>query len=87
MAQRVNLGQTGLPVRKKTFSAKTESLTPVPNYIFSLNPITGKLTKVVNNIAVLKADKDETDPTGGGGAATGRIPITVNGVTVYIPYY
>ena len=30
---------------------------------------------------------DATDPTGGGGAATGRIAIDVGGATVYIPYY
>lgn len=30
---------------------------------------------------------DNTDPTGGGGAATGRIPINVNGATRWIPYY
>lgn len=28
-----------------------------------------------------------TDPTGGGGAATGRIPVLISGVTRYIPYY
>lgn len=31
--------------------------------------------------------QDNTDPTGGGGAATGRIPILVNGVTRYLAYY
>ena len=30
---------------------------------------------------------DATDPTGGGGAATGRIPVKIGGATVYIPYY
>ncbi len=30
---------------------------------------------------------DATDPTGGGGAATGRIAIDIGGSTVYIPYY
>lgn len=31
--------------------------------------------------------QDETDPTGGGGAALGRIPIRVNGVLAYLAYY
>lgn len=30
---------------------------------------------------------DATDPTGGGGAAIGRLPIIVNGVLRYLPYY
>ena len=30
---------------------------------------------------------DATDPTSGGGAATGRIPASIGGGTVYIPYY
>ncbi len=30
MAQRVNLAGTGLPIRKKTFSAKTEAVSIVP---------------------------------------------------------
>lgn len=30
---------------------------------------------------------DNTDPTGGGGAATGRIPITIGGATRYLAYY
>lgn len=30
---------------------------------------------------------DPTDPTGGGGAATGRVKIKVNGVTRYLAYY
>jgi hypothetical protein len=34
-----------------------------------------------------EVNEDNTDPTGGGGAATGRIKIKVNGVTRYIPYY
>jgi hypothetical protein len=34
------------------------------------------------------APPDATDPTAGGGAATGRIPITIDGVgTVYLAYY
>ena len=28
---------------------------------------------------------DDTDPTGGGGAATGRIPVKINGVIKYLP--
>lgn len=36
---------------------------------------------------MFEVPQDNTDPTGGGGAATGRIPILVNGVTRYIPYY
>ena len=30
---------------------------------------------------------DTTDPTGGGGAASGRIPIMISGVKVYLAYY
>ena len=30
---------------------------------------------------------DNTDPTSGGGAATGRIPIDIAGATKYLPYY
>ena len=30
---------------------------------------------------------DATDPTSGGGAATGRIPVKIGGSTVYLPYY
>jgi len=30
---------------------------------------------------------DATDPTGGGGAAAGRIPVSIGGATRYIPYY
>ncbi len=81
MAQRVNLSVIGLPIRKKT------SVIVIADYRFVLNPVTGMLDRVVNNLAILKADVDATDPTGGGGAAVGRIPIVINGVTKYIPYY
>lgn len=36
---------------------------------------------------IFELPADATDPTGGGGAATGRIPVTIGGVTRYIPYY
>lgn len=36
---------------------------------------------------VFKFVADATDPTGGGGAATGRIAVEVGGATVYLPYY
>ena len=36
---------------------------------------------------VLQVAEDNTDPTSGGGAATGRIPILVNGNLRYIAYY
>lgn len=36
---------------------------------------------------VFELPADATDPTGGGGAATGRIPVKIGGSTVYIPYY
>jgi len=36
---------------------------------------------------VFKMPTDNTDPTAGGGAATGRIPIDVGGNLKYIPYY
>ena len=36
---------------------------------------------------VFELPADATDPTGGGGAAAGRIPVDIGGVTKYIPYY
>ena len=36
---------------------------------------------------ILEVPSDNTDPTSGGGAATGRIPISIGGATRYIPYY
>lgn len=36
---------------------------------------------------VFELPADATDPTSGGGAATGRIPVTIGGATRYIPYY
>ncbi len=36
---------------------------------------------------VFELPADATDPTGGGGAATGRIPVKIGGVTRYIAYY
>lgn len=36
---------------------------------------------------VFELPADATDPTGGGGAAAGRIPVKIGGVTKYIPYY
>ena len=36
---------------------------------------------------LLEVPSDNTDPTSGGGAATGRIPISIGGATRYIPYY
>ncbi|KKK75394.1 hypothetical protein LCGC14_2874150, partial [marine sediment metagenome] len=36
---------------------------------------------------VFKFVADANDPTGGGGAATGRIAIDIGGSTVYLPYY
>lgn len=36
---------------------------------------------------VFELPADATDPTGGGGAATGRIPVTIGGATRYIAYY
>ncbi len=67
---------------------EAEPIPPEPDYKFVINPMTRKLDRVVNNISVLKADADTTDPTGGGGAATGRLPIVLqDGTTVYIAYY
>jgi len=37
--------------------------------------------------AIINVAADATDPTGGGGAATGRIPIYVAGVLKYLAYY
>jgi hypothetical protein len=36
---------------------------------------------------VFELPADATDPTGGGGAATGRIPVKIGGATVYLAYY
>jgi len=36
---------------------------------------------------VFEFSADATDPTGGGGAATGRIPVLIGGVTRYLAYY
>ncbi len=36
---------------------------------------------------VFELPADATDPTGGGGAAAGRIPVTIGGATKYIAYY
>jgi len=43
---------------------------------------TGATIQSIMNVAT-----DNTDPTGGGGAATGRIPIYVAGVLKYLAYY
>jgi len=39
------------------------------------------------NNYVFSLPADATDPTGGGGAATGRIPCLIGGALRYIPYY
>lgn len=36
---------------------------------------------------IFKLPTDNTDPTGGGGAATGRIAVDIGGVVKYVPYY
>lgn len=36
---------------------------------------------------VFELPADATDPTSGGGAATGRIPVKIGGVTKYLAYY
>jgi hypothetical protein len=36
---------------------------------------------------VFELPADATDPTGGGGAATGRIAVKIGGATRYLPYY
>jgi hypothetical protein len=36
---------------------------------------------------VFELPADATDPTSGGGAATGRIPVKIGGSTVYLAYY
>lgn len=40
-----------------------------------------------NGTHVLELPADATDPTAGGGAAFGRIPVKVGGVTKYLAYY
>jgi hypothetical protein len=53
MAQRVELTPFGLPIQKKTFVGKTKVEIIVADYKFVVNPITGQLDRVVNNINVL----------------------------------
>ena len=40
-----------------------------------------------NGTYVFELPADATDPTGGGGAAAGRIPVTIGGATKYLAYY
>lgn len=40
-----------------------------------------------NGTHVFELPADATDPTGGGGAATGRIPVSIGGATRYLAYY
>jgi hypothetical protein len=40
-----------------------------------------------NGTHVLELPADATDPTGGGGAAVGRIPVLIGGVTRYLAYF
>ncbi len=73
-----------------TITAKSETAgdpaLPLPNYKYSFNAITSELDKVVNNMSVLKAIVDTTDPTTE--AVSGRIAITLQGgTTVYIAVY
>ncbi len=71
-----------------TITAKTEAVVLAPDYKFVMNPISGHLDKVVNNVSVLKINKDVTDPTGGGAAADGRIPVQFSDGTIkYLAYY
>lgn len=46
-----------------------------------------KPTAAVNNFYMEFDTADATDPTGGGGAAAGRLAIKVGGVTRYLAYY
>lgn len=41
----------------------------------------------VSSGAVMELPADATDPTGGGGAATGRIPVIIGGTTRFLAYY
>lgn len=59
MVRKRHAGGMGMAGRKKTFFAKTKASDPVPDYRLKLNPITGRLTIVVNNISVLKTDWDD----------------------------
>lgn len=47
----------------------------------------GKVRMDGDGTHVLELPEDNTDPTSGGGAATGRIPILVNGNLRYLSYY
>lgn len=88
MVRKRHAGGMGMAGRKKTFVAKTASVSDAPDYKLKPNPITGRLTRVVNNITVLQGNADDTDPTSGGGAANGRFPITLSDGTIkYLAYY
>jgi hypothetical protein len=67
------------------------------------NPVAGTNATITNNYAfwvdagkarfdgdgthIFELPADATDPTGGGGAAVGRIPVSIGGATKYIAYY
>ncbi len=62
--------------------------------VFTFNPGAGLAIAIRLNSTLANANgrafqvpTNNTDPTGGGGAAVGRIPIDVNGTLRYIPYY
>lgn len=58
---------------------------------FNMSSTQVEFLKTVNmsNITgdVFKFPADATDPTAGGGAAAGRIPVNIGGVTKYLAYY
>lgn len=47
----------------------------------------GTLPTIGTNNAVFGFPADNTDPTGGGGAATGRVPVIIAGAVKYLAYY
>jgi hypothetical protein len=44
-------------------------------------------TQIPASAAVFEFRTNAVDPTGAGGAAAGRIPITIAGTIKYLPYY
>jgi len=53
----------------------------------SYNMSTGRIDMSNMEAEAFKFPADATDPTSGGGAAAGRIPIDIGGTTFYLPYY
>lgn len=63
------------------------NMTLSPASILTFAKTTARIDLSAGTGRVFKFVADATDPTGGGGAAAGRIPIDIAGTLRYIPYY